>query len=48
VRALENFHFKKSGSGAVIASRWVITVAHCVHGGLLVGFYDDFVFIPAY
>lgn len=35
-------------SGAVIARRLVITAGHCVHGGPGEGWYDDFVFIPAY
>lgn len=35
-------------SGAVIDRRLVVTAGHCVHGGPAEGFYQDFVFIPAY
>jgi len=35
-------------SGAVITRRLVITAGHCVHGGPGEGWYDDFIFIPAY
>ena len=35
-------------SGAVISRRLVITAAHCVHGGPGIGFFEDFLFVPAY
>ncbi len=35
-------------SGVVIARRLVLTAGHCVHGGPAEGWYDDFVFVPAY
>ncbi len=35
-------------SGAVIARRLVITAGNCVHGGRWEGWYEDFVFVPAY
>jgi V8-like Glu-specific endopeptidase len=35
-------------SGAVITRRLVVTAGHCVHGGPGEGWFDDFVFIPAY
>ncbi|MCP4664049.1 MAG: trypsin-like serine protease [bacterium] len=35
-------------SAAVIAPRLVITAAHCVYPGPLLGWMEDFVFVPAY
>ena len=35
-------------SAALIARRLVLTAGHCVHAGTAEGFYDNFVFVPAY
>jgi len=35
-------------SASVIARRLVVTAGHCVHGGPVDGFFEDFTFIPAF
>jgi V8-like Glu-specific endopeptidase len=35
-------------SAAVIAKRVILTAGQCVHSGEASGFYDDFLFVPAY
>ena len=35
-------------SGAVLRPRLVLTAGHCVHSGSADGFYENFLFIPAY
>jgi len=52
--AVGKLFFSKTGedhwvcSGAVIGRRLVVTAGHCVHGGPGEGWYEDFVFVPAY
>ncbi|MCP4654955.1 MAG: trypsin-like serine protease [bacterium] len=53
-RAVGKFYFTDSVgdrfvcSAAVITRRLVLTAGHCVHGGPVEGWHDDFLFIPAY
>ncbi len=52
-RAVGKLFFSANGdpftcSAAVIQRRVVVTAGHCVHSGSPGGFYQDFVFVPAY